>query len=96
MSEPETNPETILEEAQRIVTGPRRQRYSDPLELHDMIGRMWAAILRVDEIKAEEVALCMAAVKIAREVQRPHRDNLVDMAGYAAVVDWIHQLRRER
>ena len=35
------------------------------------------------------VGLCMVEVKVSREVNRPKRDNRVDMAGYAGCVDRV-------
>src|SRR5437879_2041039 len=72
--------ESVLEEAQRIIHGQRRQDYGGPLESFDRIGRLWSPILGVD-VTAEQVALCMIALKIARAMQGFHRDSIVDIAG---------------
>lgn len=84
------NEETILQEAQRLVYGPRERAYGHPAEDYRRVARLWSVILDHD-ISAAEAALCMVAVKIAREVHEPSRDNRVDMAGYAAVVDRIRR-----
>jgi hypothetical protein len=75
--------ETILEEAQRLVYGDRHEAYGHPADDYGRTALMWSAILGV-EVTAKQAALCMCAVKISREVRQPARDNLVDLAGYAA------------
>lgn len=87
--------ETILEEAQRLTRGDRNEDYGPPDEDFARAGRMWAALLGIPEVTAEEVALCMVALKMSRQVYRHKRDNLVDIAGYAACVEMIHD-RKER
>lgn len=82
-------PESVLEEAQRLVHGDRGDDYGHPAEDFTRAGRMWGAILDRDDIPPELVGLCMVAVKISREVHRPKRDNRVDMAGYAETVDMV-------
>ena len=88
--------ETALEEAQRLVHGERGVAYGHPLDDFTRTGRLWAAILGIDIVTPEQVGLCMAAVKISREVNRPGRDNRVDLAGYAETVQMIHDERARR
>lgn len=76
--------ETILQEAQRIVYGDRQVSYGHPADDFTRTALMWTAILGAP-VTAKQAALCMAAVKISRECNKPARDNLVDLAGYAAV-----------
>jgi hypothetical protein len=93
---------TILEEAQGLVYGPRQGAYGHPIDDFTRTGRMWGAILAdwaVDPsqpVPPELVALCMAAVKISREVNAPKRDNVVDLAGYAATLELVREAQRER
>jgi len=80
--------ESILEEAQRITGGTRREDYGHPGEDFAHTAMMWNGILesklRPDaEITAMDIPLCMIAVKLARQSHRHKRDNLVDIAGYA-------------
>ena len=87
--------QTILEEANHLIYGPRQESYGHPAEDMGRTGRMWGAILGIDDVSAEKVALCMVAVKMSREVNRPKRDNRVDMAGYAGCVDRIQTYNEE-
>lgn len=85
--EPEQEP-TILEEAQRLVYGPREADYGHPYDDYTKTAALWSVILET-EVTAKDAALCMVAVKISREIHHPKRDNLIDIAGYAAVADRI-------
>jgi hypothetical protein len=80
---------SILQEAEDIVNGARAQAYGDPTVMGKRIGKIWSAILGVDEITPAQVQLCMMGLKIARECNKPGRDNRVDMAGYAQVLDRV-------
>lgn len=82
------DPETILEEAQRLVYGDRQASYGHPADDFGRTAKLWSAILGVP-ITAEQVALCMCLVKISRQVNKPGRDNMVDLAGYAACLQRI-------
>src|ERR1035437_1324543 len=37
--------ESILEEADRLINGPRQAAYSSPIDDYDCTGRLWAATL---------------------------------------------------
>jgi Domain of unknown function (DUF6378) len=89
-------PETALQEAQRIVHGDRGQDYGSPLDDFTRTGRMWAAILGLPEVTAEQVGLCMIAVKLSRQCNKPKRDNMVDAAGYAETVQMVIEERARR
>ena len=84
--------ESILEQAQRLVYGPRESSYGHPAEDYGRVARLWSVILG-HEVTPAQAALCMVAVKIAREIHKPSVENRVDGAGYFAVVDRIR--RRE-
>lgn len=90
-----TDCETILEEADRLVSTDRQQDYGHPLDDFAKTAKIWSAILGVD-VTPEQVGLCMVGVKISRECNRPKRDNRVDGAGYFKTVDMIHNERERR
>lgn len=93
--------ETVLEEADRIVAGDRRDDYGHPYHDFTRTGRMWGALLDdwrssdVEGVPAQLVGLCMVALKMSREVNRPKRDNRVDGAGYLKCVDLIETYEPE-
>ena len=85
----------ILEEANGLVHGDRQQAYGHPIDDFTRTAKMWSAILG-HEVTAEQVGLCMCAVKISRQVNRPKRDNMVDLAGYAATVEMVLEEKHRR
>jgi len=93
--EPITYQETILDEAQRLVYGKRGRDYGHPKDDWTRVGRMWGAMLGIPDIPPAKAALMMTAVKISRECNRHKRDSLVDIAGYAQVVDIIEEGNNE-
>lgn len=82
-------PRSVLAEADGLIFGPRQADYGHPRTDFTRTGRMWAAILGIPEVTAAQVGLCMAALKISREVNHHKRDNLVDAAGYIGTVAMI-------
>jgi len=74
----------ILHEADGLINGDRARDYGSPQENFDRAARIWSVILGVD-VDAQEVALCMAGLKLARLANGPHRDSYVDGAGYLAL-----------
>ena len=82
-------PETILEEAERLVGGDRQWAYDHPKDNCTRIGQIWGILLERDPIPPEKVGLMMIGLKMARQMFRPTRDNLVDIAGYSRVIDLI-------
>ncbi len=82
--------------ANNIVNGDRRAAFGHPLDEMTRTGQMWGAILGVPSITGEQVALCMIAVKLSRQVNRSGFDNLTDIAGYAECIAKIEQERIAR
>ena len=77
---------TLATEAVAVVTGPRQAAYAHPRVNFQRIADLWSIVLDVD-ITPEQVALCMIQVKIAREMNRHTRDNIVDLIGYSLTLD---------
>ena len=74
----------ILETAATLINGDRERDYGTPRENFGRIAAGWSVILSQD-ISAEQVALCMAWLKLARLVNGPHLDSYVDAAAYMAL-----------
>jgi Domain of unknown function (DUF4406)/Domain of unknown function (DUF6378) len=82
--EQDPTPESPLLEALRIVHDDRGADYGSPIEDFTRTGRMWGAILDLeDDVTPREVALCLIGLKLSREAHQHKRDNLTDIAGYA-------------
>lgn len=74
----------VLEAAAALINGDRQEAYGPPIANFNRIAEGWATILQAD-VSAEQVALCMAWLKIARLVNGPHDDSYVDAAAYMAL-----------
>lgn len=85
---PPAPPESVCQEAERITGGERQANYGPPIFDFTRTARIWEVILDrpAGHITPEQIGLCMIGVKIARYLHRPHRDSLVDIAGYAKTV----------
>lgn len=88
--------ETVLDEAAQIVDGPRRHTYGHPRDNHARTAAIWTAQLSRklkpgERITPRDVCLLNAGQKLAREVNRPHRDNLVDLAGWARNAELVDE-----
>jgi Domain of unknown function (DUF6378) len=81
----------VLEEAQKIIYGDREKTYGKPSRNLDCIAKMWNAYLESiggRELENKDVAVMMVLLKAARLANDPeHRDSLVDICGYAALVE---------
>lgn len=75
-------PDTILNEAARIVDGARNQDYGTPAANHGRTAELWSVYLGL-EISPRQVCMMNILQKISRDAFRAKRDNLVDIAGYA-------------
>jgi len=78
-------PSEFLETAASLVNGDRAEQYGDYRDLHQRAADLWTAYLQT-EISAEQVAFCMALLKVARsEVGKNKPDNGVDASAYTAL-----------
>jgi hypothetical protein len=78
----------VLEEAAHATSGARRKRYGHPITNHGRTAALWSVYLRDrtsgSQLTARDVCMLNILQKISRDCHRPSRDNLVDIAGYAA------------
>jgi hypothetical protein len=85
----------ILQEADEIAGADRSRDYGHPYDNHRRIAEIWSVQLEQilkRPILPREVALMMIGLKLAREIQTPKYDNLVDIAGYVKCLDMIDEL----
>lgn len=85
----------VLQEADKLVHGDRNADYGHPLDDFSKTAAMWSVILGTN-VTPEQVGLCMCAVKISRQCNRPKLDNLVDLAGYAETVNMVIEEKHRR
>ena len=81
---------TILKEAEELVYGDRNKDYGTVTDNFTTIAKLWSVVLN-QNVTAEQVALCMVQVKVARQLFKPKRDNLVDGAGYFATIEKLEK-----
>lgn len=84
------NRSTIATEAQAAVYGERGKDYGHPRQNFADTAALWTVLLGdrlTAPVTAEDVARCMIAVKLARDLHSPKRDNRVDIVGYAITLD---------
>ena len=79
---------SIFEEAESIVHGARQGQYGSPERSMQRIALMWSGVLGVD-VSPRQAALCMVALKLARDAHEAKRDNLVDAAGYLRLIELL-------
>lgn len=77
-------PESVLDEAKRIVGVDRQKQYGENTCGH--IAQLWSAYLGID-LTGRDVAALMVLLKVARDRHKPKRDNATDIAGYAELMD---------
>lgn len=79
-----THREEILDEAKALICGDRQEIYGPPAVNFLRIAKGWSVILGT-AVTPDQVALCMAWLKIARLANGQHHDSYVDGAAYMAL-----------
>ncbi len=83
--------QAVLKTAGDLIDGDRARDYGDAYEMHRRIAAGWSQIIG-SEIRAHEVALCMAWLKMSRLVESPgHSDSYVDAVAYMALAAEIEK-----
>jgi len=80
--------ETILQEAQRLVLGDRRDQYEEPKKHFPKVAKV-ASIFTGKPLTATDIVWVMIAIKLVREAYKHKRDNTVDAPGYISI---LHEL----
>lgn len=84
------NKQSILDEAKAIVGGSRQSDYGDPVESFERIAKT-ASMITGKDLSPKECCAVLMAVKIVRESFKHKRDNLVDLCGYAHIMNEINE-----
>ena len=74
----------ILNTAAELISGDRAATYGDATVSHQRIANLWSTYLGAP-VSAVDVAACLILMKVSRSKGAAHRDNWIDMAGYAAL-----------
>ena len=77
--------EKALETAKSLICGDRDRDYGNPTGSFELISKLWSDYLGTD-IKARDVGIMMALLKIARLRTSGKADSAIDVCGYGACV----------
>jgi len=81
----------VLNQALQITLGDRNESYGPPERNHKRIATVWNGYFQAkfgycDLVNANDVAVLMALLKVARTLEDTyHEDNYVDAAAYLAI-----------
>lgn len=93
------NKNNVLKEANAIIYGDREKTYGHPSKNLEAIATMWNAYLKSvgdRQLNAQDVCVMMVLLKGARLANDPtHRDSVVDICGYAALIERCSQTDTE-
>ena len=81
---------SILASAHKAVHGARMEDYGHPKDNHQRTADLWSTYLGCT-VTAEQVCFLNILQKISRSINKPTRDTLVDIAGYAANIEMIQE-----
>lgn len=91
---------SILQQAEHLINGQRQKDYGDKLTNFTQIAMGMEMVLAdkllpTATITAEDVALLMIQVKIARLAKSPeHQDSQIDIAGYIGCLSLLQEERQ--
>ena len=75
----------FLDQAEKLINGPRAKEYGDASLNHQRIADMWSVIFGI-KVTVSMVYLAMIALKMSRIMNTPdHEDSWVDICGYGAL-----------
>jgi hypothetical protein len=83
-----TQREQLLADVSTVISGQRDVAYGKPEQNQQRIADLWSVLFGIP-VTARQACIALILVKVAREVNQPKRDNLVDIAGYAAIADEV-------
>ena len=81
---------SILSEAEEIVNGSRHSDYGDARESFGRIATI-ASVMTGKELSPEDCCAVLMSVKLVRESFNHKRDNLVDLCGYAELMNRLKE-----
>jgi uncharacterized protein DUF6378 len=83
--------DSLMQEAWALTNGDRHRAYGSAEEVFRAYGLIYTGLLSHkllpgEVITAEDVALLMTGLKLARDAKNPKRDNVVDAHGYLSLL----------
>ena len=86
---------SILSEAEEIVNGSRHSDYGDARESFGRVATI-ASVMTGKELSPEDCCAVVMSVKLVRESFKHKRDNLVDLCGYAHIMNELNENESEK
>lgn len=77
---------------ERVMSLSRSGEREAPALHFPKVARAWSGILNAP-VSAEQVCLCLVALKAQREAFRHHPDNLTDIVGYVECLRQVQQTK---
>ena len=90
-----TENKSILSDTEEIVNGSRQSDYGDAANNFHRIANIVNSMYPQLNINAQQCCAVLMAVKLIREGFRHKRDNLVDLCGYAHIMNEINDRKNE-
>ncbi len=87
---------SILDEANERVSDSAQAEYGEPTECLTAIAAVWTEGIRHKlnfELSGSDVALLMIGLKYVRLGNKYKRDSVIDLAGYARLMEIVNELR---
>ena len=85
---------SILSEAEEIVNGSRHSDYGDARESFSRVATI-ASVMTGKELSPEDCCAVLMAMKLVRESFAHKRDNLIDLCGYAYIMNEIKESNKK-
>lgn len=88
----------VCDEAKNIINGARQDEYGTPAASFGRIAEYWNTYIAHTKreanqyFTAKDVAMMMILFKIARQENKHKHDNLTDIIGYTALLDYMYEL----
>ena len=80
--------ERLFTKAQEIINGKRQDQYGNPGDAFKTIAILWNDYFQDTNLfDARDITFMMVLMKMAREMHKHKRDNLIDMTGYLGLLD---------
>ncbi|MDF1578400.1 MAG: DUF6378 domain-containing protein [Desulfobulbales bacterium] len=87
--------ERLFLSALQVINGDRQDQYGAPEDNFANIAVRWTQYLKgrgimmpaAPNLNAKDVVMMMVDFKVARQCGSPKRDNLIDLTGYAGILD---------
>lgn len=86
---------SVLAEATQLVFGERMRNYGHPYQNQVILKKLWEGIFGI-ELTFTQVNFALMGLKMCRELTSSgHRDNIVDIAGYAEILNLVLEAEKD-